>query len=161
VPERPELRPYFLASLIDLLGEWQSCYVWRHLGSWPDPAEIDSRRINDSVELQILKGLELPLGTAAVVQFDRSERDMLITLLFSTTVFGWSVGEDLYVVPDHAQQDIQTDHHDAVHVSFREASDVKKWVDVMAAEGFDLPDEPPDETFKRPTWMGAVDPEPD
>jgi hypothetical protein len=86
---------------------------------------------------------------------------MLITLLFSTTFFGWSVGEVLYVVPDHAQQLIQTDHHDAVHVSFRTAGEVKRWVDSMAEEGFDLPDELPDETFKRPTWMGSEDPKSD
>src|SRR5215210_7567196 len=71
IPPEPERRPYFLASLIDLMGDWQTCYVWRHLGSWPDPSQIDSRRINDAVEMLILKGLGLPLATGAVVQFAR------------------------------------------------------------------------------------------
>lgn len=157
VPREPERRPYFLASLIDLMGDWQTCYAWRHLGSWPDPDDIDPDRINDAVEMLILKGLGLPLATGAVVQFSRDEREKLVTLLFSTTVFGWSVGEDLYVVPDHARQIIQTDHHDVVHASFADPDDLERWISKMSEEGFDLPDEPPDATFKRPAWMDGGD----
>lgn len=157
VPREPECRPHFLASLIDLMGDWQTCYVWRHLGRWPDPKHVDPRDINDAVELLILKGLGLPLGTRAVVQFARDERQALVTLLFSTTVFGWSVGEDLYVVPDHARQMLRTDHHDVVHALFADPSDLEHWVSKMSEDGFDLPDEPPDETFKRPRWMGGRD----
>jgi len=83
------------------MGDWQECYAWTHLGSWPESA--DPLRINDVVEWQILKGLGLPLGTADVVKFERAELDRLVTLMFFTTVFGWSVGEDLYIVPDHAR----------------------------------------------------------
>ena len=48
VPPEPERRPYFVASMLDLMGAWQSCYVWRHLGSWPEAAaasRINERRI--------------------------------------------------------------------------------------------------------------------
>ena len=158
VPAKPELRPYFLAALIDLLGNWQTCYVWRHLGRWPSPSNVDPLGINDAVELQILKGLGLPLGTAAVAALGRDEREALVTLLFSTTVFGWSVGEDLYVVPDHARQVIRTDHHDVVHVDCAAAADLQHWVSRMAEEGFELPDEPPDPTFKPPKWMAGDHP---
>ncbi len=135
------------------MGDWQTCYVWRHLGRWPDLQHTDPRRINDAVEVLILKGLGLPLGTGAVVQFAANEREALVTLLFSTTLFGWSVGDDLYVVPDHARQMIQTDHHDVVHASFADGDDLQPWVSRMSEEGFDLPDEPPDPTFKHPSWM--------
>jgi hypothetical protein len=155
VPREPGPRPYFLATLIDLMGDWKTCYVWRHLGRWPNPAHVNHKRIADAVELLILKGLGLPLGTREVVAFDRSEREALITLLFSTTIFGWSVGDDLYVVPDHARQILQTDHHDVVHVSFADGHDVQHWVAKMFEEGFDLPSELPDATFKPPTWMNG------
>ena len=151
VPAEPECRPYFILSLLELMGEWQHCYAWRHLGSWP--AAADPRRINDVVELQILKGLGLPLGTAEVVMFDRAELDRLVTLIFSTTVFGWSVGDDLYVVPDHARFILQTDHHAVLHVSFRSSEDLDHWVAQMAAREFPLPDEVPDATFRWPSWM--------
>ena len=153
VPPEPERRPYLIASLLELMGDWQTCYAWRHLGSWPDPSTVNARRVNDVVELRILRGLGMPLGTADVVTFDRNDLDTLTTLLFSTTVFGWSVGEDLYVVPDHARQILQTDHHEVIHVSFGAAAEVGHWVSEMAQRGFNLPDELPDATFKRPPWM--------
>ena len=114
VPAEPQRRPYFIVSLLELMGDWQACYAWRHLGSWPGSA--DPRQINDVVELRILAGLGLPLGTADVVRFERAELDKLVTLMFATTVFGWSVGDDLCVVPDHAGNILQTDHHNVIHV---------------------------------------------
>ncbi len=150
VPREPERRSYFLAVMLHLLGEWQSCYVWRHLGSWPEEAYPNP---NARVEFQILKGIGLPMGTAAIVQFDQAEVDPLLTLLFSTTVFGWSVGEDLYVVPDHAQQIMRVSHHDVVHVAFRQVDDLQRFVHGMTEEKFPLPDHVPDATFKVPDWM--------
>lgn len=151
VPAEPERRPYFLLSFLELMGDWQECYVWRHLGSWPEFA--DPLRINDVVERQILEGLGLPLGTADVVRFERAELVKLVTLMFSTTVFGWSVGEDLYVIPDHARYIIQTDHHNVIHVSCRSSADVDEYVRLMEERGFGLPEEVPDSTFKPPDWM--------
>jgi hypothetical protein len=151
VPPEPECRPYFVASLLDLMGAWDSCSVWRHLGSWPDAA--DPSRAKEVVELQILKGLELPLGTGDVVEIARDEFDKLLTLIFATTIFGWSVGEDLYVVPNHARYLLQTDHHEVIHVSFRTDGDLEEFVSGMDARGFPLPDAVPDATFKQPSWM--------
>ncbi|MGB2712713.1 MAG: hypothetical protein WBC51_00945 [Vicinamibacterales bacterium] len=151
IPAEPERRPYFILSLLELMGDWQECYAWRHLGRWPESA--DPLRVNDVVEWRILKGLGLPLGTADVVKFERAELDKLVTLMFSTTVFGWSVGEDLYIVPDHARYIVQTDHHNAIHVSCRSSADVDEWVRQMQERGFALPEEVPDSTFKRPDWM--------
>jgi hypothetical protein len=37
VPEKPERRPHFMATMLELMGDWTSCCVWRHLGSWPAP----------------------------------------------------------------------------------------------------------------------------
>jgi hypothetical protein len=133
------------------MGDWQACYAWRHLGMWPDSA--DPLRINDVVELQILRGLGLPLGTGEVVKFERAELDRLVTLLFSATVFGWSVGDDLYVVPEDARYILKTDHHDVIHVSFRNSADVDLWISRMEERGFFLPTDAPDATFKQPDWM--------
>ena len=151
VPSEPERRPYFIASLLDCMDDWQAGYVWRHLGSWPQSAVPE--RINDVVELRILDGLGLPLGTNGVVEFSRAEYDRLVTLLFSTTIFGWSVGEDLYVVPNHGRHLLQTDHHGVIHLSFRTEESLNLCVDEMERRGFSLPGEVPDSTFKQPGWM--------
>ena len=155
VPPEPAARTYFVAAFLELMGDWRSCYVWKHLGSWR--READERRLNDAVELQIQKGLGLPLGTSDVVEFSRAEEVGLVTLLFSTTVFGWSVCEDLFVVPDHARYIVQTDHHDVIHVRFRSEADLEEFVRGMETREYFLPGDLPDETFKRPSWMKGAD----
>jgi hypothetical protein len=150
VPPEPERRPHFIASLLDLSGG-DSYFCWRHLGSWPETP--DPGRLNDRIEHQILSGIGLAIGSADLVEFRREEIDRLITLVFSTTIFGWSVGEDLYVIPDHARQILQTDHHGVIHVSCRLAEDMGRFVAGMKSKGFDLPEALPDATFKTPKWM--------
>jgi hypothetical protein len=151
VPFEPERRPYFILSMLSFLGDWNTCYVWRHLGSWPQSA--NPHRINDQIELQILKGIGLPLGTADVVIFSQDEINQLVTLMFSTSIFGWSVGEDIYVVPDNTRYILQTDHHGVIHVSFKSTDDMDRFVAKMEESGFPLPEDVPDETFKRPKWL--------
>jgi len=155
VPPEPERRPALIQSILELIGEWDSCYAWRHLGGWPGGA--DRSRINDVVEYQILKGLGLALGTNEIVEFDRSEIDELTTLLFSTTIFGWSVEEDLYIVPSHGRYIAKTDHHSVIHVSFRTQRDCDEFVAEMETYGFSLPDKPPDATFGTPKWMSGAE----
>ena len=82
-----------------------------------------------------------------------AEYDRLVTLLFSTTIFGWSVGEDLYVVPEHGRHLLQTDHHGVIHMSFRTEESLNHCIVEMDRRGFPLPDEVPDSTFKQPRWM--------
>lgn len=133
------------------MSEWTSCFVWRHMGSWP--ASPDPQKLNDRIEYQILKGIDIPLGTAGVVELDRTELDALATLVFSTSIFGWSVGEDLYIVPNTGLYIAKTDHHGVIHVSFRSFEQMQNFVGVMSERDFHLPDNVPDSTFKRPEWM--------
>jgi hypothetical protein len=60
VPIRPERRPCLIASLLECMGDWQACYVWRHLGSWPQSAVPE--RINDVVELRFCIGSDCRLA---------------------------------------------------------------------------------------------------
>jgi len=133
------------------IGHWKNCYVWRHLGSWLEGAS--TQRSNDKVEYQILSGIGLPIGTADIVIFKGKDLDKLVTLIFSTSLFGWSVGEDLYVLPDNDRYILKTDHHGVLHVSFRVHEDLDKTVKEMDKEDFPFPAEIPDPTFKKPEWM--------
>jgi hypothetical protein len=154
IPPEPERRPCFFRCILQAFGAWSSFRCWRHLGSWP--SDPDPLRVNDQVEHTILSGLALPVGTADIVEFSHDEEVALITLLLSTSIFGWSVGEDLYLVPDSAAGILQTDHHEVVHASFRSEAMMTTFIQFMESEGFSLPDEPPDSTFKVPDWMPAA-----
>jgi hypothetical protein len=153
VPDQPQRRPFFYSCVLELAGSWNSCFAWRHRGSWPSEETLNPSRINDCIEAQLLKGVGIPLGTAAVLELQRDELNHLVSLLLITSIFGWSVGEDLYVVPDNAQYILKTDHHGVIHVEFRNEDDVNVLVSKMSEKGFPLPDDLPDETFKRPSWM--------
>ena len=151
VPPEPEARPYFIQSLLLAMGNWSTCFAWKPMGSWP--ASADPERINDIVQLRLLKGLGLALGNDEVLQFSSEETDVLISLIYLTTVFGWSVSDDLHIFPDHGRQMMATDHHGVIGITCRSEEDMMQIVARMEEEGYPLPTEIPDETFKWPYWM--------
>ena len=79
-------------------------------------------------------------------------------MLFAYLAFGWCVDDDLFFVPDHGRQLLQTDHHDVIHVECASEDRVRRLVAHMDEAGYELPEEPPDETFRRPAWMGSPEP---
>ena len=151
IPPDPFARSYFLSVMLDLMGRWHSCFAWRHMGSWP--AAPETINPNEMVQHRMLSGLGLPMGTADIVQFERSEDDKLLSLLLVTTIFAWSTGQDLYVVPDHARYILKAYHHDVVYAHFRTKTDLNRFVKGMEKDGFCLPTDVPDGTFARPDWM--------
>jgi hypothetical protein len=156
VPSEPRARPYFLAAILDTMSRWQSCRAWRYMGRWPDRA--CPRCEWEWVEYEILKGIGMPMGTDDIVEFKRNERARLLPLMFSTTVFGWCTTQDLYVVPNHAQNLVKLDHHGVVWVFFRNPEDVRPFVKKMREAKYPLPKTVPDWTFIIPDWMkGAKD----
>jgi len=80
-------------------------------------------------------------------------------VLFVYLTFGWCVDDDLFFIPDHGRQLLQTDHHDVIHVQCTSGERVQRLVHHMAEAGYELPREPPDWTFKRPAWMDSILPD--
>lgn len=101
----------------------------------------------------ILSGAGIPAGFAGAVRFTAAEADRLVAVVFAHLSFGWSVPDDLFIVPDHARQLLHTDHHGVVHVDFADGARVARFVEHMRGEEFALPEELPDATFKKPDWM--------
>ena len=64
VPPEPERRPYLITSLLELMGGWRTSFAWRHLGSWPGPAVIDPRRINDRRAIEVPPSVVIEQVTA-------------------------------------------------------------------------------------------------
>jgi hypothetical protein len=106
----------------------------------------------------VLQGARIPDAWAGAVQFDRDDEDALLAVLFAYLAFGWCVDDDLFFIPDHGRQLLQTDHHDVIHVECGSEERVQTLVGHMAKAGYELPSEPPDWTFKRPNWMRKREP---
>jgi hypothetical protein len=88
-----------------------------------------------------------------VAKFKANEKPKLIASLFATMVFGWTVSDDFFVVPDHGKQFMYTDHHGVIHVCFSEDQMIEPFITHMAKAKFLVPEELVDETFKKPDWM--------
>jgi hypothetical protein len=114
---------------------------------------LASQEPGEAVAGVLLNGAGVPNEYAGAACFQAGEVGRVIALLYASLAFGWSVADDLFVIPDHGRQFLQTDHHGVVHVCFAVAGRVQGYVEHMAADGFLLPNDLPDETFKRSEWM--------
>jgi hypothetical protein len=151
IPEGARRIPYFVDTILGALDPWESAYVWKHLGSWV--SRVKGERLNDDLQAVIYRGVGIADDNADILEFKRNELHVLIALIFNQLVFGWHVEDDLYIIPNHGKQIIKTDHHDVVHVLFRDDSTMKQFIEEMSKNGFELPNDLPDETLKKPDWM--------
>lgn len=149
LPADPGAWPEFVGSLLDSLDDWRSGLLWPRSGSWPQSPQS----AGDGIRSVILRGAGVPVDWPGAIRFRRDEEDALIAVLYAYLAFGWCVDDDLFFIPDHGRQLLQTDHHDVVHVQCQSGDRVRKLVEQMANAGYDLPTDLPDETFKRPAWM--------
>jgi hypothetical protein len=155
LPPEPSAWPHFAASLLGGLDEWDSGLLWPRSGRWPDPARSHSDQ--EAVRDVLWRGAGIPGGWAGAVRLGREEEAALVAVLYGALAFGWCVDDDLFFVPGHGRQLLQTDHHDVVHFECASDERVQRLVGHMAAAGYELPTEPPDGTFRRPAWMGRAE----
>jgi hypothetical protein len=170
LPPDPANWPRLMATLLSGLDEWSSGYLWPLSRSWPLSANspwhaaeardvvVHSLSRQEGVRDVVLRGVGIPDGWTGAIRFDRNEEDKVIAILFAFAVFASHLGDDLYFVPVHGRQLIQTDHHDVIHVDCRSVERIDNLVKHMAEAEYKLPTELPDATFIRPAWM-IYDPE--
>ena len=143
--------PYFAACFLEGVDPWSVIVVWPRAGRWPDAA--NSADWNESVRDVMLRGAGIPQGWVGAIRCSRQEMVVVIAVMFIYLAFGWCPADDLYLIPDHGQQYIQTNHHDVVHVEFLNEKRLSDFVAYMEFKGYPLPTKVPDGTFKRPSWM--------
>ena len=59
---------------------------------------------------------------------------------------------DTVVIPDAGDGLLFLEHHKVIHMRFRNPESLRTAIYVMETEGYPLPIEPPDETFKPIPW---------
>jgi len=151
-PEKPSAIPFFIASILKAMDPWEEARVWKRVPSWWFGLDEDSHEA-EHVLANIVRAIGIPEEFRGAIAFAQSEFYALTTLLFAQMCLGWSVNDDVFVVPNHARQIFHVEHHDIVHVSCSDEARIERFVADLAQEGFRLPDRPPDETFKVPNWM--------
>jgi hypothetical protein len=159
LPQDPHVWNHFATSLIESLDDWNFGYLWPRNGSWPDWNRSENH--NEKVRDLILQGVGIPSGWAGSVRFFRNELSSLIGVLYAYLAFGWCSEDDLFFIPNHGHQLLQTDHHDVVHVGCKSEERISDLISHMSRSGYELPTELPDETFKWPSWMSKKNDTPD
>jgi hypothetical protein len=154
LPADPAAWPFFAESFLDGCDPWSMGFLWPRSGRWPTGA--NSASPDEGVREVVLRGAGIPDGWAGAVGFEKEEAHSIIALLFIYLAFGWCVDDDLYFIPDHGRQIIQTDHHDVIHVECLEDFRVEQFVQHMSDAGYHLPTDLPDGTFRRPEWMSGT-----
>ena len=124
-------KPHFAASVVDLLDPWQCCRVWKRFPTWSYGIRDDAA-IKDRVWGKNIETAGIPAGFTGAINFDRKQFDALISLLFTQMCFGWSVNDDVYVIPDHCEQLVALTHHEVAYVTFRKTDRLEKYVRDMA-----------------------------
>jgi hypothetical protein len=150
-PAEPGGLAHFLKSVLEAIPGWETCYLWCRNGSWAPTTESEG----DSVIATVYRGAGIPERWPGAIQFQRSDFSAIHAVLFVHCAFGWSVCEDVFLVPDHARLILGVDHHEVIWARFAGASDVEPFVLRMADAGYHLPTALPDETFKPQPWMTA------
>lgn len=151
IPNETRAIPFFISTILELLNPWQNVYVWKYDGSWS--TQMTGRYLDDDIQALFYRGIGIPDDNADVLVFDKSQLTELVALCFNQLIFGWSVGDDLYIIPDNWRFIVKTSHHDVVYVEFPDGDSLSKFVAAMIEHDYALPDEVPDATFKKPTWM--------
>jgi hypothetical protein len=144
--------PCFIGSFLAGIDKWSSGFIWPRAGHWPAYGEIGAD--GEGIRQVVLQGAGVPAGWKGALRFDHADTPAVTAILFIYLAFGWCVDDDLFVIPDHARQILQTDHHDVQHVECQSEERIRAFVDHMAGEGYELPVAPPDGTFRQPAWMG-------
>jgi len=104
----------------------------------------------DRCQAILSEALGVPNGWEGAIEFGIANRELLIAIL--VTQFLEPIN-DLLVLPGEGRSFIKFSHHDVVHISCATQEEIDLVIAFMSAAKFELPDELPDPTFKRPAWM--------
>jgi hypothetical protein len=150
-PSEPPRWPHFLASILSFIDASETITACRWRSGprpWPDSATAEFQGYK--THAVFTEALEIPSGWPGAVEFDGSDRQLLIAVMVAHFIDPIC---DLIVVPACGGMFMQLSHHDVVHVSASTTDRIKAIVSAMASAKYPLPDEIPDATFKRPQWM--------
>jgi hypothetical protein len=102
---------------------------------------------------RMIAPLDIPIDFRGALKLGKEEWGNILTIISAHYVFGWSVNEDLFVIPDSADCILMVSHHGQLNGTFPSEKHLTEFIIGMEEKGFQLPNRVPDGTFKIPEWM--------
>ena len=146
--------PGFIGTALDCASETGPyCLYRRGGGTWYDKFDPADGLVRNEIIDRIVETTGVPEDFAGAIKLAASEWKDTLTLISAFYVFGWSIGEDLHIVPDDRSCVLMVSHHGELQGQFPTAEHMEAFVAGMARRSFYLPDHVPDTTLKQPDWM--------
>jgi len=152
-PWPPQDLAGLLAGVFQHIAPTAYCDAWRPGGVWFE----DDPSYTDAVRNTLLRGFDIPDDHRGALRFDRADASSVTALTLAFAIAGWNINDDLCLIPDNRQFIVRVSHHAVLHVECRSPALVGPLVEHMASNGWALPTQVPDRTFKAPTWMTRSD----
>jgi hypothetical protein len=83
-----------------------------------------------------LRGIGIPDAFQGALSFDAVEWRDLYLVISTFFVWGWSVGEDLYIIPKNGSCILMTSHHGELFVQFPATDALARFEADMERSGF-------------------------
>lgn len=142
IPEKASAMPFFFSKILEGLDPWDNCYLWKDEGEWC--LGLSERSLPyHRILANIMERMGIPEGFKGVIRYSKEELYDILTVLCSQTAYGWTVTDNIFVIPDHGRQIVRTDHcDDLVYVSFIDEGRLQEFVRCLANHDIKLPDRP-------------------
>ena len=147
-PATAEALDTFFRCVLNAIAAEQAAYLWPRCAVWEYLLENVADLASDSPFRPFLAS-----SGSFAISVPPGEPDRLIEFFQFVSEFGWKVCHDLYVIPEDRAVVAYISHHAVFHVSAKQEATLERIIGEMEKNGFSLPKELPDATFKRPDWM--------
>jgi hypothetical protein len=149
----PSDLPGFIDTALTAASASGPYYLLRRGGGhWYEPDPGSAPGSNLMIDA-CLRAVGVPSDCSGALELAKSEWQALGLVILAHYVHGWSVGEDLHIVPAERDCVLMTSHHGELSVHFPDEARLERFQQSMLQAGYDLPTDLPDGTFKCPEWL--------
>lgn len=129
--------PGFIDSALSAASAAGPFYLYRRGGgSWYEQIDPAYGLVRNEIIDRVVATTGIPEDFSGAIALRRSEWRELLTIITAFYVFGWSVGEDLHVVPENGSCLLLFSHHGELCVEFADESALQSFVAEMARSGY-------------------------
>jgi len=123
----------FLQTAVAIASSDGSVWAYRKGGgTWYEGSDSP---IGNHIIDRVVATLGVPLDFAGALGFDGPEWRDLYLLISTFFVWGWSVGEDLYIIPKNGSCLLMTSHHGELRANFPNEATRSRFCDDMDQAG--------------------------